>query len=60
VRKEENWRARASHDKVEVNAGLLLYAKGSRHVGSLSLTIEQVLTLLAETPSRLGAPHKEI
>jgi hypothetical protein len=55
MRKEENWRARASHSLVEVNARLLVCAKGSRHVPSRSLTIEQVLTLLAATPPRLTA-----
>jgi DinB superfamily len=55
VRKEENWHARASHNKVEVNARLLVSAKGSRHVPSRSLTIEQVLTLLAATPQRIAA-----
>src|SRR5713101_4053520 len=49
------WRARASHSSVEVNARLLVCAKGGRHVRSRSLTTEQVLTLLAATPLRLAA-----
>jgi DinB superfamily len=40
---------------VEVNARLLVCAKGGRHVRSRSLTIEQVLTLLAATPPRITA-----
>lgn len=43
------------HDQVEVNARLLVCAKGGRHLSSQSLTPSQVLTLLAETPPRIAA-----
>jgi DinB superfamily len=40
---------------VEVNEVSSFVRKGWRHVPSRSLTIEQVLSLLAETPSRIAA-----
>ena len=45
------FRARARHDQVR----FLVCAKGGHHMPGRSLTIEQVLTLLAETPPRLAA-----